>query len=446
MFRRVLIANRGEIALRILRACKELGIETVCVYSEADAQIPYLRLADRAICIGRAPAKDSYLNASRILAAAEIADVDAIHPGYGFLAENAEFSEMCRDCRIEFIGPSPESMRQLGDKIEAKRTAKAAKVPIFPGSDSTIEDEDEAAETAARIGYPVIIKASAGGGGRGMRVCHNEATLRSNIKNAQQEALASFGNGEVFIEKFLESARHVEVQVLGDKHGHAVHLFERDCSMQRRHQKLVEESPAPNVDRKKIGVVCEAAARLIKAADYAGAATVEFLMDEKQNFYMLEVNTRVQVEHPVTEAVTGVDIVKLSILIAAGEPLPFRQRDVKLDGHAMECRINAEDWSRNFMPSAGRIDQWELPGGPGVRVDSHVVPGYTVPPTYDSMIGKLIVHGEDREACMTRMARALREFRVGPIKTTIGLHIRLMEHSAFRNGGVDIRFLERLLK
>ena len=446
MFRRVLIANRGEIALRILRACKELGIETVCVYSEADAQIPYLRLADRAICIGRAPAKDSYLNASRILAAAEIADVDAIHPGYGFLAENAEFSEMCRDCRIEFIGPSPESMRQLGDKIEAKRTARAAKVPIFPGSDSTIEDEDEAAETAARIGYPVIIKASAGGGGRGMRVCHNEATLRSNIKNAQQEALASFGNGGVFIEKFLESARHVEVQVLGDKHGHAVHLFERDCSMQRRHQKVVEEAPAPNVDRKKIGVVCEAAARLIKAADYAGAATVEFLMDEKQNFYMLEVNTRVQVEHPVTEAVTGVDIVKMSILIASGEPLPFRQRDVKLDGHAMECRINAEDWSRNFMPSAGRIEQWELPGGPGVRVDSHVVPGYTVPPTYDSMIGKLIVHGEDREACMTRMARALREFRVGPIKTTIGLHIRLMEHSAFRNGGVDIHFLERLLK
>ncbi|MCH8269885.1 MAG: acetyl-CoA carboxylase biotin carboxylase subunit [Planctomycetes bacterium] len=446
MFRRVLIANRGEIALRIIRACKELGIETVCVYSEADAQIPYLRLADRAICIGRAPAKDSYLNASRILAAAEIADVDAIHPGYGFLAENAEFSEMCRDCRIEFIGPSPESMRQLGDKIEAKRTARAARVPIFPGSDSAIEDEDEAAETAARIGYPVIIKASAGGGGRGMRVCHNEATLRSNIKNAQQEALASFGNGEVFIEKFLESARHVEVQVLGDKHGHAVHLFERDCSMQRRYQKLVEEAPAPNVDRKKIGVVCEAAARLIKAADYAGAATVEFLMDEKQNFYMLEVNTRVQVEHPVTEAVTGVDIVKMSILIASGEPLPFRQRDVKLDGHAMECRINAEDWSRNFMPSAGRIEQWELPGGPGVRVDSHVVPGYTVPPTYDSMIGKLIVHGDDREACMTRMARALREFRVGPIKTTIGLHLRLMEHSAFRNGGVDIHFLERLLK
>ena len=446
MFRRVLIANRGEIALRILRACKELGIETVCVYSEADAQIPYLRLADRAICIGRAAAKDSYLNASRILAAAEIADVDAIHPGYGFLAENAEFSEMCRDCRIEFIGPSPESMRQLGDKIEAKRTAKAAKVPIFPGSDSTIEDEDEAAETAARIGYPVIIKAAAGGGGRGMRVCHNEATLRSNIKNAQQEALASFGNGEVFIEKFLESARHVEVQVLGDKHGHAVHLFERDCSMQRRHQKVVEEAPAPNVDRKKLGVVCESASRLIKAADYAGAATVEFLMDEKQNFYMLEVNTRVQVEHPVTEAVTGVDIVKLSILIASGEPLPFRQRDVKLDGHAMECRINAEDWSRGFMPSAGRIDQWELPGGPGVRVDSHVVPGYSVPPTYDSMIGKLIVHAEDREACMTRMARALREFRVGPIKTTIGLHLRLMEHSAFRNGGVDIHFLERLLK
>jgi acetyl-CoA carboxylase, biotin carboxylase subunit len=446
MFRRVLIANRGEIALRIIRACQELGAETVCVYSEADADAPYLRLADRAICIGKAPAKDSYLNASRIMAAAEIADVDAIHPGYGFLAENAEFSEMCRDCKIEFIGPGPEAMRQLGDKVEAKRTAKAAKVPIFPGSEGEIEDEEEAVEIAAKIGYPVIIKAAAGGGGRGMRVCHNEATLRSNIKNAQQEAQLAFGNGAVFIEKFLESARHVEVQVLGDKHGHAIHLFERDCSMQRRHQKIIEESPAPNVDRKKIASVCESAAKLIKAANYAGAATVEFLMDEKQNFFMLEVNTRVQVEHPVTELVTGVDVMKMSILIAAGEPLPFKQREIHMQGHAMECRINAEDPDKNFMPSPGRIDVWELPGGPGVRVDSHVVPGYTVPPTYDSMIGKLIVHADDRPSCMARAARALREYRVGPIKTTIPLHQRLMEHSDFRQGGVDIHFLERILK
>jgi len=446
MFRRVLIANRGEIALRILRACRELGIEVVCVYSEADAKAPYLRLADRAICIGRAAAKDSYLNTARIMAAAEIADVDAIHPGYGFLAENAEFSEMCRDCKIEFIGPSPEAMRKLGDKVEAKRTAKAAKVPIFPGSEGEGEEEEEAVEIAADIGYPVIIKAAAGGGGRGMRVCRNEATLRSNLKNAQQEAQAAFGNGAVFIEKFLESARHVEVQVLGDKHGHAVHLWERDCSMQRRHQKVIEEAPAPNVERKKIQSVCEAAARLVKAADYAGAATVEFLMDSDQKFYMLEVNTRVQVEHPVTELITGVDIVKMSILVASGEPLPIRQRDIKIDGHAMECRINAEDPARNFMPSAGRVERWEVPGGPGVRVDSHVVPGYTVPPTYDSMVGKLIVHGADREACMNRMTQALREFHVGPIKTTIPLHLTLLANGAFRSGGTDIHFLERLLK
>jgi acetyl-CoA carboxylase biotin carboxylase subunit len=446
MFRRVLIANRGEIALRILRACRELGIEVVCVYSEADAGAPYLRLADRAICIGRAPAKDSYLNTARIMAAAEIADVDAIHPGYGFLAENAEFSEMCRDCKIEFIGPSPEAMRQLGDKVEAKRTAKSAKVPIFPGSEGEVEEEEEAVEIAAEIGYPVIIKAAAGGGGRGMRVCRNEATLRTNLKNAQQEALAAFGNGAVFIEKFLEAARHVEVQVIGDKHGHAVHLWERDCSMQRRHQKVIEEAPAPNVERKKIQSVCEAAARLVKAADYSGAATVEFLMDADQKFYMLEVNTRVQVEHPVTEYVTGIDIVRTSILVAAGEPLPFRQRDVKLDGHAMECRINAEDPARNFMPSPGRVTQWELPGGPGVRVDSHVVPGYTIPPNYDSMVGKLIVHGADREACMNRMTQALREFQVGPIKTTIPLHLTLLGNGAFRAGGTDIHFLERLLK
>ncbi len=446
MFRRVLIANRGEIALRILRACHELGVEVVCVYSDADRDAPYLRLADRAICIGGAPAKDSYLNVSRIISAAEIADVDAIHPGYGFLAERPDFAEVCRDCKVEFIGPSPEAMRLLGDKVDAKKTAKAAKVPIFPGSDGAIEDEDEAVEVAAKIGYPLIIKAAMGGGGRGMRVCRNEASLRSNIRAAQQEALAAFGNGAVFIEKFLEKARHVEVQVIGDKHGHAVHLFERDCSLQRRHQKVIEESPAPGVDRKKLNTVCESAVRLLKAAQYSGAATVEFLMDDEQNFSMLEVNTRVQVEHPVTEMVTGLDIVKLSIQVAAGEPLPFRQRDVRLSGHAIECRINAEDPDRDFMPSAGTIETWQTPGGPGVRLDSHVVPGYRVPPNYDSMIGKLIVHAEDRVSCIRRMERALREFEVGPIKTTIPLHRRLMQDAAFEQGGVDIQYLERTLR
>jgi acetyl-CoA carboxylase, biotin carboxylase subunit len=446
MFKRILIANRGEIALRVIRACRELGVEPVCIYSEADKEAPYLRLADRAICIGPGPAKESYLNIPRIISAAEIADVDAIHPGYGFLSERADFAQICRDCKIEFIGPSPEAMGKLGDKVACKNTAKANKVPVFPGSDGAIEDEEEAVGIAAQIGYPVIIKASAGGGGRGMRVCHNEATLRSNIKQASQEAQAAFGNGAVFIEKFLEHARHVEVQVIGDKHGHAVHLFERDCSMQRRHQKVIEEAPGPGIDRRKRDGACEAAARLIRAAEYAGAATVEFLMDEKQNFYMLEVNTRVQVEHPVTELITGIDIVKTGIRVAAGEPLPFRQRDVAIRGHAMECRINAEDPDKGFRPSAGRIDTWQVPGGPGVRLDSHVVPGYTVPPNYDSMIGKLIVHADDREQCLARMARALREFQVGPIKTTIPLHRRLMENSSFRQGGIDIHFLERLLK
>ncbi len=446
MFRRILIANRGEIALRILRACRELGIETVCVYSTADKSAPYLRLADRAICIGPGPARESYLNIARIISAAEVADVDAIHPGYGFLSERADFAAICRDCKIEFIGPSPEAMGKLGDKVACKQTAKANKVPIFPGSEGAIEDEEEAVKIASDIGYPVIIKASAGGGGRGMRVCRNEASLRSNIRAAQQEALAAFGNGAVFIEKFLEHARHVEVQCLGDKHGHAVYLWERDCSMQRRHQKVIEEAPGPSIDRKKMQPVCEAATRLLKAAEYSGAATVEFLMDDKQNFYMLEVNTRVQVEHPVTELITGIDIVKMSILVASGEPIPFKQKDVEIRGHAMECRINAEDPDKNFMPSPGRIDLWEPPGGPGVRMDSHVVPGYVVPPNYDSMIGKLIVHADDREQCIERMARALREFRVGPIKTTIPLHTRLMENSDFRRGGIDIHFLERLLK
>ncbi|MDX2114689.1 MAG: acetyl-CoA carboxylase biotin carboxylase subunit [Planctomycetota bacterium] len=446
MFSRVLIANRGEIALRIIRACRELGIGTVAVYSEADREGSWLRHADQAICIGGGPAAESYLNIPRIIAAAEVANADAIHPGYGFLAENAHFAEICRDCRIEFIGPTPEAMAKLGDKVSCKQTAKAAKVPVFPGSEGAITEEDEAASIAKKIGYPVIIKASAGGGGRGMRVAHNEVALRAGIKQAQNEAQAAFGNGAVFIEKYLERARHVEVQTIGDKFGEAVYLYERDCSVQRRHQKLIEEAPGPHIDPRRREEVCKAAARLIKSAGYHGAATVEFLMDDKQNFYMLEVNTRVQVEHPVTELITGIDIVKTMIRVAAGEPMPFKQRDVQIRGHAIECRINAEDPQRNFAPSAGQITRWEVPGGPGVRLDTHVVPGYRVPTNYDSMIAKLLVHADDRAQAIRRMDRALREFVVEPIKTTIGLHRELMADAGFNQGGVDIHYLERLLK
>jgi len=446
MFKRVLIANRGEIALRIMRACREMGIESVCVYSTADKDAPYLKLADRSICIGPGPAKESYLNIARIIAAAEVADVDAIHPGYGFLSERPDFSQACRDCQIEFIGPSPEAMQLLGDKVECKRTAKSNGVPVFPGSEGALEEEDEAVKVANEIGFPVIIKAAAGGGGRGMKVCMDESTLRAQLRTASQEALAAFGNGAVFIEKYLQNARHVELQMLGDKHGNAVYLWDRDCSLQRRHQKVIEEAPAPNLDRAKLEKVCQSAAKMIINAKYAGAATCEFLLDGKGDFYMLEVNTRVQVEHPVTEMITGIDIVKMSIRIAAGEKIPFAQGDVKLRGHAIECRICAEDPDKGFRPSAGKIETWQVPGGLGVRVDSHVVPGYVVPPNYDSMIGKLIVHGDTREDALNRMARALREFNVGPIKTTIPLHEKLIANEDFRKGGVDIHYLERWLK
>lgn len=446
MFSRILIANRGEIALRIIRAARELGVETVCVYSTADADGPWLQYADEAICIGPGPASESYLRIDRIISAAEIANVDAIHPGYGFLAENAHFAEVCRDCHIEFIGPSPEAMSLLGDKISCKRMAKKAKTPIFPGSEGAVEEEAEALEIAREIGYPVIVKAAAGGGGRGMRIAHNEMALRAGIAAARQEALAAFGNGAVYIEKFLEHARHVEVQVLGDKHGNAIHLFTRDCTSQRRHQKLIEEAPAPGTDSKSVEAVCKSAAELIRRADYAGAATVEFLMDHDQNFYMLEVNTRVQVEHPVTEMVTGVDIVKESIRIAAGEPLQYAQRDIRIKGHSIECRINAEDPAGNFMPQAGLIEEFAPPGGLGVRIDTHARAGYRIPPNYDSMIGKLIVHADTREEAITRMRGALDEFQIGPIRTTIPLHRRLMDNQQFLDASFDIHYVERLLK
>ncbi|MHC4975590.1 MAG: acetyl-CoA carboxylase biotin carboxylase subunit [Planctomycetota bacterium] len=445
MFRRVLIANRGEIALRILRACRELGVEVTCVYSEADANASYLDMADHAVCIGKGPANQSYLDISRIIAAAEITESDAIHPGYGFLAENAHFAEVCRDCNMSFIGPSPEAMAKLGDKVSCKQLARASKVPVFPGSDGAIEDPDEALEVARKIGFPVIIKASAGGGGRGMRIARNDEMLKTGLTAAMQEAEAAFGNGAVYVEKFLEAARHVEVQCLGDQHGNAIHLYERDCSTQRRHQKLIEEAPAPHVDPKKRDEVCKSAARLIKKAGYSGAATVEFLLDDKQNFYLLEVNTRVQVEHPVTELITGVDIVKTMIQVSAGEPLPYKQRDIKVRGHAIECRINAEDPDRNFAPSPGLIKQFDVPGGPGVRFDSHCYAGYRVPTNYDSMIAKLLTHGDTREIAIARMHQALRELKIAPIRTTIPLHMRLMENPSFVKGGPDIHYLERLL-
>ncbi|MHC4990824.1 MAG: acetyl-CoA carboxylase biotin carboxylase subunit [Planctomycetota bacterium] len=446
MFSRILIANRGEIALRIIRAARELGIETVCVYSEADRDGPWLEHADRTVCIGPGPATDSYLRIDRIISAAEITNVDALHPGYGFLAENAHFAEVCRDCRIEFIGPSPEAMGLLGDKISCRRMAKAAGTPIFPGSPEAIEEDDEAAKIADEIGYPVIVKAAAGGGGRGMRVAHNEVALRSSLSAARQEAQAAFGNGAVYVEKFLEHARHVEVQVLGDKHGNAVHLLTRDCTSQRRHQKLVEEGPAPMVDARTVERVAGSAAELVRQASYAGAATVEFLMDRDQHFYMLEVNTRVQVEHPVSEMITGVDIVKASIRVAAGEPLGYQQSDIEARGHAIECRINAEDPDRDFMPQPGLIETFDLPGGPGVRVDTHARAGYRIPPHYDSMIGKLIVHGATREEAIDRMRGALQELRIAPIRTTVPLHRRIMEHPQFRDASFDVHYIERLLK
>jgi len=445
MFKRILIANRGEIALRIIRACRELGVETVCVHSQADAGGTWLEQADRTVCIGPGPSKDSYLRIDRIIAAAELMHADAIHPGYGFLSENSHFAEVVRDSGFTFIGPSPEAMNLLGDKVNCKRMAKQSGTPIFPGTDGGIEDLEEAVKVAAEIGYPVIVKAAGGGGGRGMRIARDETELRAGVDSARQEAAAAFGNPTVYVEKYLEQARHVEVQVIGDNHGNSIHLYERDCSSQRRHQKLIEEAPAPGVDPTKRDRVCASAAALIRNAKYCGAATCEFLMDRDQNFYMLEVNTRVQVEHPISEAITGVDIVQTGIRVAAGEKLPYRQEDIRINGHAIEFRINAEDPDRNFMPQAGLIETWVPPGGPGIRMDSHVRAGYRVPPNYDSMVGKLIVHAPDRASCIQRSLGALKEFKVGPIKTTIPLHMRLLCEPQFVNATHDIKYVERLL-
>jgi len=445
VFSKILIANRGEIALRIIRACREMGVQTAVVYSTADRDAAYLKLADQAICIGDAPPADSYLNIPRIISAAEVADVQAIHPGYGFLAENSHFAEVCRSCKIEFIGPSVAAMAAVGDKVACKKLAKKSRVPTVPGSDGAVDDERVALRIAEEIGYPVIIKAAAGGGGRGMRVAHNDVSLRAGLKQAQAEAENAFKDSTVYIEKYLEFGRHVEVQVLADNHGNAVHLWERDCSMQRRHQKLVEESPSPALKQETREKLCESAVRLIKAAGYTNAGTVEFLVDQSQNYYLLEVNARIQVEHPVTESVTGIDLIKEQIRIAAGLPLSEKQKDITQYGHAIECRINAEDPARNFAPSPGLIAELRVPGGPGVRLDSHVYAGYRIPPNYDSMIGKLVVYRPTRAEAIATMKRALSEFHISPTHTTIPLHLQIMDNPHFIAGQVDTGFVERVL-
>ncbi len=443
MFSKILIANRGEIALRIIRACKELGIESVVVYSEADRSAVWVKLADSAICIGPGPAAESYLNIPRLISAAEVADVQAIHPGYGFLSENAHFAEVCRSCKIEFIGPSVESMRLLGSKLASKTLARECGVPLTPGSDGPVKTEKEAAEVAKKIGYPVIIKASAGGGGRGMRVAHNEISLKGSLKAAQAEAEAAFKDATVFIEKYHEEPRHVEVQILGDKFGHVVHLFERDCSIQRRHQKLIEESPCPVLDEATRQELCESAVRLAKAAGYYSAATVEFIMDKERKFFFLEVNTRIQVEHPVTEMVTGQDLIQWQLRIASGEKLTLQQKDIQLQGAAIECRINAEDPDRNFAPCPGTLEEFVPPGGPGVRLDTHACQGYRIGPNYDSMIAKLIVHRPTRAKAIATMRRALDEFRASPVKTTIPLLRQIVNEKDFQSANVDTGWLER---
>ena len=445
MFSRVLVANRGEIALRVIRACREIGIETVAVYSSADSKGSWLRYADESICIGPPPSSKSYLSIPAILAAAEIADVDAIHPGYGFLAENAHFAEICRASNIAFIGPGSDAIRNMGDKASARRVAEKAGVPVVPGSKGKISGEEEAVKTAREIGYPVLVKASAGGGGRGMRVAHNDMSLRSAIQSAQAEAQAAFGDGAVYLERYLDRPRHVEVQILADEHGNVVHLFERDCSVQRRHQKIVEESPSPVLPKPVRKRMHQSAVRLMKAAGYSNAGTVEFLVDRDNSFYFIEVNARIQVEHPVTELVTGIDLVKEQLRLAAGERLGYGQDDIQMRGVALEVRVNAEDPDNGFRPSPGKIVEWMPPGGPGVRLDSHAHPGYVVPPNYDSLIGKLIVHQPDRRQALLAMGRCLDEFTVSGINTTLPFFRRILRHAGFASGHYDTGFVDDLL-
>lgn len=441
-FHKVLIANRGEIAVRIIRACRELGISTVAVYSQPDQDSLHVRLADEAYCIGPTLAKDSYLNFTNIMSVASLTECDAIHPGYGFLAENADFAEICESCNITFIGPSADAINRMGDKAVAKQTMKDAGVPVIPGSDGLIEDVNEAIMLARDIGYPVIIKATAGGGGKGIRIAEDEESLIKQITTAQQEAQKAFGNAGVYLEKYLTGMKHVEIQIIADKHGNAVHLGERDCSVQRRRQKLVEEAPCPVLSGEVREAMGAAAVRAAKAVNYCGAGTLEFLLGQDDQFYFMEMNTRIQVEHPVTEMITGVDLIKEMISVAEGNPLSFTQEEVVIDGWSIECRINAENPDKDFMPSPGTIQFYLPPGGPGVRVDSAAYPGYTISPYYDSMIAKLIVWAPTREEAVAKMKRALAEFEIDGIYTTIPFHQKLMNHPVFLDGNFDIKFLE----
>ncbi|MDR6999160.1 acetyl-CoA carboxylase biotin carboxylase subunit [Neobacillus niacini] len=442
MFKKVLIANRGEIAVRVIRACKEMGISSVAIYSEADREALHVKMADEAYCIGPTASKESYLNISNIIGIARLTNSDAIHPGYGFLAENAAFTEICSEYNISFIGPKAEAINKMGDKSVARETMKGVGVPTVPGTDGLIEDLEEAVIIAKDIGFPVIVKATAGGGGKGMRVAENEVDLRKAIRQAQKEAETAFGNAGVYLEKYIEEPRHVEIQIIGDMLGNVVYLGERDCSIQRRHQKLVEEAPSPALQQEIREQMGSAAIAAAKAVHYHGAGTVEFLLDKNGNFYFMEMNTRIQVEHPVTEMITGIDLIKEQILVAAGYPLSFSQEDIKINGWAIECRINAENPAKNFMPSPGKVEMYLPPGGYGVRVDSAVYPGCEISPFYDSMVAKLIVWGKDRDEAIGRMKRALDEFVISGIKTTIPFHQKLLEHESFVKGQFNTKFLE----
>ena len=446
MFNRVLIANRGEIALRVIRACRELGMHTVAVYSEADRDSLHVRFADEAVCIGASPSSESYLNVPRIISAAEITDSEAIHPGYGFLAEMPHFAKICQECGIVFIGPSHEAMRNMGDKAEARKRVKEAGVPTIPGSVGPVEDADQARSIAREVGLPVMIKACSGGGGRGMRLVHTEAALKKAFWTAQAEAESAFGDGRLYVEKLVQRARHIEFQILADSRGHTIHLGERDCSLQRRNQKLIEESPSPALDPAKRKQMGESAVACAKAANYTNAGTVEFLLTPSGDYYFLEMNTRIQVEHPVTELVTGIDLVKAQLRIAAGEPLDIQQDDVKITGHAIECRINAENSELDFQPCPGKITALHLPGGPGVRIDTHVYTEYVVPPHYDSLIAKILTHGANREEAILRMERCLYEFVVEGISTTAPFHERLLQTREVRAGDTHIGYVAQMLE
>lgn len=446
MFAKVLIANRGEIAVRIIRACQEMKIPTVAVYSLADKDSLHVRMADEAVCIGGAPATQSYLHMANIISAAENTGCQAIHPGYGFLAENPYFAELCEANHIKFIGPPPQVIALLGDKVKSKELAKRVGVPVVPGSEGAAGSLEEAQELAESIGYPVIIKASAGGGGRGMRLAHSPASLKDALAMARMEASAAFGNDEIYIEKYIEEPRHIEIQVLGDEHGHIIHLGERDCSLQRRHQKLLEEAPSTLVDDHLRARMGEVAIKAARAAGYCNAGTVEFLVDKHKNFYFIEMNTRIQVEHPVTEMITGIDLIKEQLRIAAGEVLRLKQEDIKLNGWAIECRINAEDPANDFRPSPGLVTEYLPPGGPGVRVDSAIYPGYNIPPYYDSMIAKLIVWERDRDDAIARMKRALQEFQIKNVATTIPFHLQVLDNAFFRRGEVYTNFIQRRME